>query len=117
MVVHPCVDGFPGSFFWHRHAIDGMQGECFRCLTQFQDGFWTFYRRLLAYSAHPTPADAQALTAAFDTLFGTPTGYAQLDRQAAGNSWSFSGNRVHLTTDQLHPLVEGERVRRRPFLG
>src|SRR5439155_23576735 len=36
-----------------------------------------------AYRDQPTAAEAQAITAAFDTLFGTPTGYAQLDHQAA----------------------------------
>lgn len=54
-----------------------------RCLERFCAEFWMFYRRLLAYRDHPTAPEAQGLTAAFDTLFGTPTGYAQLDRQAA----------------------------------
>ncbi len=54
-----------------------------RCLAQFQDDFWTLYRRLLAYRDHPAAAEARAITAAFDTLFGTATGYAQLDHQAA----------------------------------
>jgi hypothetical protein len=57
---------------YHRH-----------CLAAFSAAFWTFYRRLLAYRAQPTAADATALAAAFDTLFGTPTGYDQLDHRAA----------------------------------
>ncbi len=52
-------------------------------LAQFRDDFWTFYRRLLAYRAQPTAAEARALTSAFDTLFDTPTGYDQLDHRAA----------------------------------
>jgi len=52
-------------------------------LSQFRDDFWTFYRRLLAYRAQPTAAEARALTSAFDTLFDTPTGYDQLDHRAA----------------------------------
>jgi len=67
----------------HDKKLEPRLAHYRHCLTQFQDGFWTFYRRLLAYRAHPTPAEAQAITTAFDTLFGVQTGYAQLDRQAA----------------------------------
>src|SRR5438128_6074399 len=54
-----------------------------RRLATFGDAFWTFYRRLLAYREQPTVTEAAALAAAFETLFGTPTGYAQLDHRAA----------------------------------
>lgn len=47
-------------------------------LAAFRREFWAFYRRLLAYREQPTPAEAAALSDAFDTLFGTPTDYAQL---------------------------------------
>ncbi len=53
------------------------------CLDRFGDAFWTLYRRLLAYREQPTAADAAALRTAFAMLFGTPTGYAQLDARAA----------------------------------
>ncbi len=51
-------------------------------LDTFGAAFWTLYRRLLAYREHPTAAEAAALTSAFDTLFTTPTCYAQLDHRA-----------------------------------
>ncbi len=53
------------------------------CLDAFADTFWTLYRRLLVYRQQPTAADAVALSTAFVALFGTPTGYAQLDHRAA----------------------------------
>jgi len=52
-------------------------------LTTFGDAFWRLYRRLLAYRQQPSAAEAAALRSAFDALFGTPTGYAQLDHRAA----------------------------------
>jgi Transposase IS66 family len=52
-------------------------------LARFGEAFWALYRRLLAYREHPTEVEAAALTSAFDTLFATPTYYAQLDHRAA----------------------------------
>jgi len=52
-------------------------------LATFGDAFWALYRRLLAYRLQPTAAEAAALRTAFEALFGTPTGYAQLDHRAA----------------------------------
>ncbi len=45
--------------------------------------FWDYYRELLAYRAHPTPADRARLEAGFDALFGTETGYPALDQRLA----------------------------------
>jgi hypothetical protein len=45
--------------------------------------FWTYYRELLAYRDHPTPDERARLDARFDALFGTVTGYADLDRRLA----------------------------------
>jgi hypothetical protein len=45
--------------------------------------FWTYYRELLAYRDHPTPDERTRLDARFDALFGTVTGYADLDRRLA----------------------------------
>jgi hypothetical protein len=45
--------------------------------------FWNYYRELLAYRDHPTPADRVRLDADFDALFGTVTGYAALDQRLA----------------------------------
>ena len=53
------------------------------CLRAFGDAFWTLYRRLLAYREQPDLADAVALGAAFEELFTTPTGYAELDHRVA----------------------------------
>lgn len=52
-------------------------------LEQFAKDFWKLYRDLLAYRDHPTPAEADALRAAFDHLFGQTSGYRQLDERKA----------------------------------
>jgi hypothetical protein len=63
--------------------------------------FWAYYRRLRAYQAAPTPADAAALAADFDTLFSRQTGYADLD------------DRIALTKAKRQPLL---RVLDKPYL-
>jgi hypothetical protein len=45
--------------------------------------FWDYYRELLAYREHPTPADRARLDAGFETLFTTTTGYRALDQRLA----------------------------------
>lgn len=52
-------------------------------LADILDRFWTYYRELLAYRDHPTPAERARLAARFDELFGTVTGYPALDRRLA----------------------------------
>src|SRR5713226_7263731 len=52
-------------------------------LEQFAKDFWKLYRDLLAYRDHPNPAEADALRAAFDLLFGQSSGYRQLDERLA----------------------------------
>lgn len=52
-------------------------------LADILDQFWTYYRELLAYREHPTPEERVRLDARFDELFGTATGYAELDRRLA----------------------------------
>jgi hypothetical protein len=52
-------------------------------LADILDQFWTYYRELLAYRAQPTPEDRDRLDARFDALFGTVTGYHELDRRLA----------------------------------
>jgi hypothetical protein len=43
-------------------------------LADFLKQFWAYYREVLAYREHPTPAAAVRLAAVFDTLFATETG-------------------------------------------
>ena len=54
-----------------------------RLLEQFAKDFWKLYRDLLAYRDHPREAEADALRAAFDHLFGQTSGYQQLDERLA----------------------------------
>ena len=50
---------------------------------EFLTRFWDYYRQLRTYQGTPTLAERERLSAAFDTLFATRTGYTQLDRQIA----------------------------------
>jgi Transposase IS66 family len=52
-------------------------------LASILERFWNYYRELLAYREHPTPADRVRLDAGFDALFGTETGYPALDQRLA----------------------------------
>jgi hypothetical protein len=70
-------------------------------LGTFLTDFWTYYRRLRAYQAAPTPAAAAALVTDFATLFSRQTSYAALDE------------RIALTRAKRQPLL---RVLEKPFL-
>ena len=52
-------------------------------LDDFLAKFWAFYRQLWAYRLNPTSADQERLTAEFDPLFSTTTGYQTLDERIA----------------------------------
>ena len=52
-------------------------------LKDFLTHFWAYYDHLLAYRQRPTAAEAVRLEAAFEVLFGTPSGYAELDKRMA----------------------------------
>ena len=50
-------------------------------LAEFQQQFWDFYDELLAYRAASSPAEKVRLTAEFERIFATVTGYQQLDER------------------------------------
>ena len=52
-------------------------------LAAFKTEYWAFYDQLLAYREQPSPAEKARLTAEFDRLFATTTGYQQLDDRIA----------------------------------
>jgi regulator of replication initiation timing len=52
-------------------------------LKDFLTHFWAYYDQLLEYRQRPTAQDALRLEAEFDVLFGTPSGYAELDKRIA----------------------------------
>ena len=50
-------------------------------LAEFLTEYWLFYHQLKAYKKSPDDRQAARLSQAFDTLFSTKTGYAQLDER------------------------------------
>jgi regulator of replication initiation timing len=52
-------------------------------LDQFLTKFWLFYHELVAYREDPTPSERKRLSAEFDQLFSTATGYQYLDQRIA----------------------------------
>ncbi len=52
-------------------------------LESFRQDYWAFYGQLLEFKQTPTPAEADRLSAEFDRLFSTQTGYAELDDRIA----------------------------------
>lgn len=52
-------------------------------LVDFRRQFWTYYHKLNAYRADPTPERAAKLEEDFDQLFSQVTGYDELDKRIA----------------------------------
>ena len=52
-----------------------------RMLEELIDRYWEYYRKLLAYKEAPSEELAISLSAEFDILFSTKTGYAVLDER------------------------------------
>ena len=50
-------------------------------LDKFLDDFWNYYRELLAYRNSPSPEKKMKLKSKFLDIFGTQTGYEQLDER------------------------------------
>ena len=48
-------------------------------LDSFKTCFWDYYGELLKYKENPTPEKAEILSAEFDRIFSTKTGYGALD--------------------------------------
>ena len=57
---------------YHRQLLETFRGK-----------FWDFYDQLLTYRRFPNPIERQRLTAEFDELFKTVTGYDALDERIA----------------------------------
>jgi hypothetical protein len=52
-----------------------------KILNKFITQFWAYYDKLLAYKNSPSPESADELSAEFDQLFSTCTGYNDLDER------------------------------------
>ena len=52
-----------------------------KSLDKFLDGFWDYYRELLAYRNSPSPEEKLKLKLKFLEIFGIQTGYEQLDER------------------------------------
>jgi hypothetical protein len=52
-------------------------------LDDFLTQYWIFYHRLNAFKNNPDAEQVTSLSQAFDALFSTQTGYAQLDERIA----------------------------------
>jgi hypothetical protein len=70
-------------------------------LSAFQEKYWNYYDRLLAYRENPTPAERQVLWDDFDTLFVLGSGYAALDYRIQQTR----ANKDQLLRVLLHPEI------------
>jgi hypothetical protein len=52
-------------------------------LKDFLTRFWAYYDQLLEYRQRPTAQEVLRLETEFDALFGSPSGYAELDKRMA----------------------------------
>jgi hypothetical protein len=67
----------------HYKKLEPIVDRHRRELTRFEKRYWAFYDKLLAYRARPSPAARRRLSATFDRLFATVTGYQALDERIA----------------------------------
>jgi Transposase IS66 family len=65
------------------HKLDTFTQEQRAAQATIRGAIWAFYANLKVYRALPTPAHKAALTAAFDRIFTTKTGFVTLDRLLA----------------------------------
>jgi hypothetical protein len=86
-------------------------------LKAFRKRYWTYYHKLFVYKHTPSAELAQSLSAEFDTLFSTKTGYDELDERIAKSQ----AKKEELLTVLQHPEVplhnnrseHGARVQKR----
>lgn len=88
-------------------------------LEEFLKQFWGYYRELLAYREASSPVESARLSAKFDALFATVTGYQPMDACIAKTG----DKKDHLLMVLQHPEIElhsnpaelgaGARVRKR----
>lgn len=70
-------------------------------LSEFVGRYWDYYAQLQAYRQQPTAAACERLSAEFDQLFSTRTGYADLDERIAKTR----AKKEYLLTVLEHPEV------------
>ena len=86
-------------------------------LTAFRERYWDFYRELYKYKMNPSSERTKFLSAEFDKLFSTVTGYAELDDRIAKSK----AKKKELLTVLIHPELplhnnlseNGARVQKR----
>jgi regulator of replication initiation timing len=67
----------------HYKKLEPSIAQFRTALHDFSQHFWTYYDQLLAYRLQPNPTEKERLTAEFDKLFATVTGYQALDERIA----------------------------------
>ena len=70
-------------------------------LEEFLGMYWNYYRKLLKFKESPTPEEAEALSAEFNELFSTKTGYPALDDRITKTA----GKKSELLMALKHPEV------------
>ena len=63
----------------HYKKLSPVVAHNVEILKEFIERYWQYYRKLLAYKEAPSETLAASLSAEFDILFSTKTGYALLD--------------------------------------
>jgi len=70
-------------------------------LESFLNCYWEYYRKLFNYKQHPCPEYADSLSAEFDNLFSTITGYDDLDERISKTR----AKKDNLLTVLKHPEI------------
>jgi hypothetical protein len=83
------------------HKLVGFNEPQRQAIERIRARVWWFYADLKAYCRDPTPRAKAALTARFDRIFTTRTGFATLDRLLA---------RLHANKDELLVVLDRPEV-------